>query len=237
MALAHVQTVKGTGAATSSVTTSGVTTSSGNLLLAVAGAWQSGVQNTHTITDSNSNTWVEVTGSPLLPTSNTKHHLFYAKNCTGGASHTFTTTIGGTALITLFVMEVSGADTTSPFDKGAGAVGNSTAPSSGATATRTQANEIIIGALGTGDNINLGTITAGSGFTIPANGSHNLFANYVSAIEYQIVSAAGTDAATYTISSDFWGCIVGTFKEAAVAGAANKSNFATRQAVKRASYY
>lgn len=240
MALAHVQTVKanGGGSAVLSCTTAGITTTAGNLLVAVTGGWKTGAAQLHTVTDSKGNTWVEVANSPVSPTAaNTRLHLFYAKNCLGGASHTFTSTVGATALMSLFVMEISGADTAAPYDTGAGTIGNSTTPSSGVTGTRAQADEIIIGAVGTGDNVNSGTMTAGSGFTIPTNGSEISFNNYVSAIEYQIKSSAGTDAATFTISSDFWGCIAATFKAAAAANPIfNKSIFA-RQAVKRASSY
>ncbi|MEO8007150.1 MAG: hypothetical protein ABI728_01325 [Betaproteobacteria bacterium] len=171
------------------------------------------------------------------PTSNTRVQLFYCKNCIGGASHTFTTTMGQAAHVSLIVMEVGGADLTAPYDTGAGTIGSSTTPSSGVTGTRAQGDEIIIGVVGTGDNVNNGTLNAGTNFTIPTNGTQKNFNDYVLGIEYQIVSAAGTGAATFTISNDTWGCIAATFKAAAAVSALfNKSQFG-RQAAKRASFY
>lgn len=107
--------------------------------------------------------------------------------------------------------------TTSVLDKSAGNIGSSTTPSSGTTATRTQADEILVANCFTGDNTNGTAPTAGTGFTIPTNGSNGSFNNEVSAIEYQIVSATGTDAGTFTIANDSWGCIIGTYKVAASA--------------------
>lgn len=222
MALAHVQTVKanGAGSAVLSVTTAGITTTAGNLLIIGCGDWKSGAPQTLTPSDSKSNTWTQVpTHSPKDPSGNTRCHLYYAKNCLGGASHTFTVTAGATALMAMFAMEISGADLSAPFDTGAAATSlGSTTPSSGVTGTRAQGDEIIIGYCGTGDNVNGGTMNAGSGFTLPTNGSETNFNNYVSGIEYKIVTAAGTDAATFTISSDSWACIAATFKMAAAAG-------------------
>lgn len=227
MALAHVQTVKanGAGSAVLSVTTSGITTTTGNLFVIGAGSWKSGSPQTLTPSDliggsASGNTWLEVTGSPQNPSGNTRAHLFYCKNGNGGASHTFKVTAGATALMAMFLMEISGADTTAPYDTGAAATSlGSTAPNSGATGTRAQADEIIIGYCGTGDNVNGGTFSAGSGFTIPTNGTETNFNNYVSGIEYQIMTAVGTEAANFTISNDSWACIAAAFKAASGAAA------------------
>jgi hypothetical protein len=237
MAIAHVQTIVVNGSGGTSKTSPTITTTSGNLLIAASGSWQSGVQNNISITDSKSNTWTQVANSPQNPSANTRNQMFYAKNCIGDAAHTFTATTSSAIFFTFFRMEVSGCDTIAPYDTGAGTTGNSTSPSSGATGTRSSNDQIIIGSVGTGDNVNGGTMTAGSGFTIPSGGSQTSFSNYVSAIEYQIVSAAGTDAATFTISSDVWGCIAATFKIAGAAPATSQIGRIFNQSVKRATNY
>jgi hypothetical protein len=246
MALAHVQTVKGVTSAGTVATTAGITTTSGNLLVCVAGAFQAGVSPVSVITDSNSNTWTNVANSsPQTPNASSRIYMYYAKNITGGASHTFTQTItGGVNFMTIFVMEISGAHLTSPLDAvaQAGNTGNSAAANSGTTPTRANANAILIGAFGSADGVNAGTITAGTGFTIPTNGSETNFNNYVSAIEYQIVTSVGTDAAAFTISSQLWGCIIGVFNDA---GAVDPSIHSGRgqgrrlrtQALKRSYYW
>jgi len=242
MALAHVQTVKGNSAgASNTASTSGITTTSGNLGIVVAGSWQTTTHNNHTITgtiggSADGNTWTEVpTISPQDPSVNTRSQMFYCKNMNGGASHVFTTTIGGSAFITFFFMEISGADQTAPYHTGAASTGSSTAAYSGNYVTSV-ADCILIGGLGTADNTNGGTITAGVLFTIPTNGSQNLFANYVSAIEYKIVNGTGTYAADFTIPSDGWSSIGAAFKAGASGGGGtltskvNEVNQALKQA-------
>lgn len=217
MAGAHVQTVQVGGANVTSVTSAAITTTSGNLLVASVGGWRSSAQVTHTVTDSKSNTWSENPASPRNPDANTRHHQYYAQNISGGSSHTFTSTAAQATYQTLIVSEFSGMATANVLDQSAGATGNSTSPSSGTTNVRTQADEVLVGTLGTADTINNGTLTAGSGYTIPTNGSNKNYTNYVSAQEYAIMSATGGDAATFTISSEPWGCIIGTYKAAVAA--------------------
>lgn len=235
MSLSVVQTVKASNSNGTTATTGNITTTSGGLVVVVAGGWRSGAHETHVITDNKSNTWTEVSNGGLDPSTNTRFQMFYAKNITGGSSHTFTTTTTNACTgLTLIALEIAGADTVSPFDTSAVMNGNSTSPASTATATRAQADEIIVGAVGTGDNVNNGTLTAGTNFTL--QDSQLAFANYVCGIETWIVSATGTDQATFTISSDSWVCFAATFKAAAVGSLPPQSQL-VRQAVNRSYTY
>jgi hypothetical protein len=210
----------------------GIGTTNGNLLVATAGGYSSGTPQNYVVTDNKSNTWTENASSPTNPSGNVRNHQRYAFNITGGAGHNFTQTAVAAAYQTLIITEFAGVDTTSPFDKSAAATGSSSSPSSGATANRTQAAEVLIGSLGTGDNVNGGTLTAGASFTIPSGGSNTNYNNFVSAVEYQIVSGVGTDAATFTISSDAWGAIIGTFKASGAPTPPVSRNLFRNQAVR-----
>lgn len=213
MAIAHSQTVKVVGDVNATaVTTAAITTTTGNLTVVVCIWFGAGVTFT-SMADSKGNTWTQI-GSQQTTSGNAKMRMYYAKNITGGASHTFTLTVSANnSYPLLFVSEFSGIDTTSPFDVQAATTGSSTTPSSGVTATRAQADELLVGGL-VDESSGVVTITAGTNFTIPTNGKEeNGAANSTGAIEYQIVSSTGTDAGTFTISvSEPWGAQVATFK-------------------------
>jgi hypothetical protein len=181
----------------------GSNVTAGNLIVVATrgtsytGAW--------TVSDNLGNTYTEIGTGQATPAGN-GCRLFYAKNITGGAC---TVSIGAAGQNYRGEMiEISGLDTVSPLDVTTKASGTSTTPSSGATGTRSQASEILIGMVGTdGGN----TFTAGTNFTLrQANTDIAL------QIEYQIVSAAGTDAATMTLgSSAGWSATIASFKAAA----------------------
>lgn len=236
MAIGHAQTVKVVGINVTSVTSSGITTTGGNLLVAGCGSWLNAGSQNLVVTDSKTNTWTENPAGPKAPDSKTRIHQFYVPNAIGGATHTFTATGSAGSYMALFVSEFSGIALTSPLDKSAGATGNSGAPSSGVTATRTQSDEVLVGMSGTDDGG--GRVwNAGTGFTIPANGNQDVGDSYVAAVEYQIVSATGTEAATYTFSSltSPWAAIIGTYK-AAGADPIGKQYFKGTAAQRASSY-
>lgn len=117
---------------------------------------------------------------------------------------------------------ITGLDTTAPLDKTVGAVGSSTAPSSGATATLSQASEIAVGVVGrynaasTVTLTGIGSFTAMTKKTLSSGTTRNTIWP-----AYQIVSA--TTALTYsgTLSTTgVWEAILVTFKAAAAAAAA-----------------
>jgi hypothetical protein len=147
MAIAHVQTVSAAGNAVTSVTTAAITTTSGNLLHASLTHYGTFVS----FTDSKGNTWATANAEQGNGIGTNSRQL-YAKNCVGGAGHTFTLTISSAQWPTLAVTEISGLDTSSPLHQAAGAVAPSptTTHSSGSITTLVN-DTILIGSCGTGD--------------------------------------------------------------------------------------
>jgi hypothetical protein len=123
----------------------------------------------------------------------------------------------------MFISEFSGNDP-SPVDKAAAqAQASNNAPTSGVTATRTLANEVLV-AYVFGPEASITSVTAGSGYTIPTGttctgaGSKCWVltgaAAAAGAVEYQIVSSAGTDAGIFALGASVaTGTIIGTFKQ------------------------
>ncbi len=108
--------------------------------------------NFGTISDSKTNTYT-IVGSEV--TGNSIHSRVYkCEGGTGGSSHTFTyTNSGGTGskYLGIAVVELTGCATSSAVDKNAQIQDTSSPFSSGATATTTAANEMLVG-FGGGDS-------------------------------------------------------------------------------------
>lgn len=153
MAIAHVQTVGAMGNAVTSVTTAPITTTSGNLLHVSISHYGTFVS----LTDSKGNTWATA-NAEQGNTIGTFSRQLYAKNCLGGASHTFTLTISSAQWPTLSVTEISGLDTSAPLHQASGAVAPSpTTEHSSGSITTTVNDTIMIGSCGTGDATTLHT--------------------------------------------------------------------------------
>lgn len=138
MACAHVQTVsKNTTSGVTSLTTAAITTTSGNLIVAAYSTDENVTPFQATITDSKSNTYVDNhsfahNGAGAFDIA---VGIAYAKNITGGASHTFTVNNTGSQFVAIGASEFSGADTTAPADTAKpSTTGNSTACDPGAMA-------------------------------------------------------------------------------------------------------
>jgi len=202
--------------------------------LVVSCQWSGGETFTN-IQDSKTNTWHQV-GSELASSGTNKERTYYAYNITGGTLHTvqFTTTNVTSTFPLIFVSEFSGLATASdPFDQNAGTTGSSTTPDSGTTGTRAQANELLYGAVANGSSGTV-TYTAGSTpstWTIPTNGSEgNGASNATGAVEYLVVSSAGTDSAPMTISpTEAWTARVATFKDITAGGGGGSGDVPSRQ--------
>jgi hypothetical protein len=125
---------------------------------------------------------------------------------------------------TMAVYGASGIATSSALDKSAIDTGSSTAPNSGATATLSQADELIIGACGVEDEIDdaSGTWTTGAGNVSGneqgdgTNGGGDASNVYIyAAAEVVAATTAQTAEVTGTDSID-WAAAVATYKGAAV---------------------
>lgn len=128
----------------------------------------------------------------------------FGVNQTGAVKPTITFTNPGALSVRMVAVEYTGSANTH-LDKVASNQGTSTAPSSGVTATRTDATELQIGVE---SNANAQVPSAGAGFnirgTIPANKL---------AIEDIVRSATGTEAADFTSASDTWTALTATFSD------------------------
>lgn len=120
------------------------------------------------------------------------------------------------------VYVISGLDTTSPLDKTASSTGASASPSSGATATLSQADEIAIGAVGMEHDLasSSGSWTTGAGYVsgnelTDGTNENGSTANQVIRSAAEIVNATTAQTAQITGEdskyNDFAACIA-TFK-------------------------
>lgn len=162
---------------------------------------------TLSISDTKSNTYSGAGGDVCIVAGGETLCIFSAHNVAGGSTTVTATVTGGPATLRWGIHEYSGLATSSTLDKTHSANGVGTAADSGATATTTQADELLFGVLDCGAGC---TATAGSGYTLRNN---NIGSKYSS--EDQIVSATGTYSATFTITSDDWSAAIATYKAAA----------------------
>jgi hypothetical protein len=142
----------------------------------------------------------------------------YIENIVGGASHTITLTTAAGQFSTLNATEYSGVATTSSIDKTAQGTGSSTSLLSAATATTTQADELLIG---------VGTINSGTNSTWTATQSGTIRGQItdasvgsISQLWDRIVSATGTyqSGVNWSGASNAWIMQIATFKAAAGGG-------------------
>lgn len=219
MAIAFVQSTTGTNTATPTVTTAfGASVTTGNLIV-ISVSNDSGLTGQITsITDTGGNTYTligtELAGSSVLG-------MYYAKNVTGGASFTVTVNWSevSTGRVTVVAQEFSGCDTSSPLDQTAGTGATGTAVDTGATASTSQADELIVGGVSY-DGV-ASTLTLGATFT---NLGQSNKANASAGQESKVVSSVSTYNATFTIgASRNWEARVATFKAAGAAAAVKPS--------------
>lgn len=216
MAIAFVKGGDGSGVASGTATTSSIgTTTTGNLMVVCCASNSATSNDFSSVTDNKSNTY---TRAKSQPGNATDVEIWYAANITGGASHTVTaTTTNGFRNVALVAQEYSGAATTTPLDQTAGATGTSATPSSGATATTTQADEMVFGALVVEAS---DAISLGSGFS--NLGTNTGIASLRPAAESMIISSTGAQTATFGIAaSQPWNCAVATFKATGGGGGGN----------------
>lgn len=210
MAISLVQTATGGVAFASSYTTQFTTqnTTAGNTIIVFCGEQQTAVT---AVSDDNSNTYTKISGASGNGNT-TGIDLWYAFNITGGIKNTITITTGTTSQRQNSVIrEYSGLTTTDPFDV-ASVFNNgvTTTPTSNATATTAQANELVVGIAGNSN----GTFSLGTGYS-NLQASNGQVSGWVFA-EDKIVSSTGTQTATFGTNTT-GGTVVGvaTFKAAA----------------------
>lgn len=219
MAIEIANHVVGSTAGASSVTTAGITSTTGSNFYLLISFRQGDTFNG--VSDSKGNTYTQV---DTLADAGYGWTISTYKcvNGTGGASHTATVTMGATTRIVCYFVEVSGADTTTDIDQHSIAKDTST-PFDGTALTTTQANEVILAIIRSNDTVNT-TITVNGGFTqldIDATVS-------ASVAGYRITSATGTYSPAATSSPGGTQAMIAmlSIKEAAGGGGgATSKNF------------
>jgi hypothetical protein len=169
----------------------------------VAVGWNDTTSTVSSVTDSRGNSYVLAVG----PTSGTglRQSIYYAKNIVAG-TNTVTVAFNQAAVfVDVRVLEYSGLDTSTPFDKAAGAAGSSNSASSGAV-TPTVANELIFGA-----GMTAGRFTAaGTGY-----GSRIITTPDGDIAEDQVQTAIASISATAPLSTNTsWVMQIATFRAA-----------------------
>ena len=205
MALAYVragtnQTVNDS--ASVSVTLSGASAvGAGNGLIAIVSF--NNRASIPSVTVTGGGTWAK-DGADVDAAANLRAQVWSCPNATGGDTTITATPTAGIGFLTMIVLEFSGQMNSGWYDVGAGQAQSTGTPTSGATTTRAQNDEVLIGAYCSGEPVPHATdltATAGSGFTSPT-AARALTASggtlMTSAAEYQIVTATGTQAADWT---------------------------------------
>ncbi len=210
--MAFIQSSSSTTGSTTS-TTPTFTSTSGNTIFAVAGV--SGNSTTgvfDSVTDNKGNTYTKAVGLIITTASGNGTEIWYSQNITGGAGHTVTctrTTPGDGGVVRVHIQEWSNI-AVSPLDQTASQTNASGTPTSGNTATTTQANEVLIGS----DGSNASDTGAGSGYS---NYLNSLPAGHGVSMESQAVSSTGAYAATFTSGAAVtYAACIATFKVSTV---------------------
>jgi len=172
----------------------------GNLLV-VAVSYQS-TTGTATITDTQGNTYATAVGPTPSATLGFSDAIMYTVAQASGSNTVGVSLSGSFNYRRLVVHEYSGVDT---FDVSAGAIGAAGSGAPTASATTSNANELIFGWAVS----NNGTTSAGSGFTLRATAGSE-------STEDQIVSSAGTQTVVYPNDGSAWIGQIATFYKASM---------------------
>ena len=208
-----VNSTKTTGTSLAITLTSGV--AAGNSI--VVSFAMNPASGTVSCTDSASNTYsLDREHTNGSDTSGVRTLIFSAHNVAAlVTNNTITCTHPSVGARAMSASEFSGLLTSGAKDQATSATGNGTSPNSGTTATTTQPDELLIGAIGvegpSGD-----TFTPGTNYTTgtrSGTSGGNALTNITINPEYRIVSATGAYAATATLgTSRQWSALIVTYK-------------------------
>lgn len=202
------------GATTTGSITFDSSTTAGNLITVCVRTYNNTTVNS--VDDNKGNTYSAAIDS--APASGRKLTTFYAKNISGGASHTVTAHFADGVFWELEAAEWTGVDTTAPLDQHAinvqSNMGTGTDAVTSTSVTTTTGNQLIWGC--TWDDGEGATLSNGTNFTnVSLNASSR-------GVQYRVLTSAGSVASTSTASGNDGGAnfisAVMTFKQAAGGG-------------------
>jgi hypothetical protein len=181
-----------------------VANTAGNLIIAFVR--MNTTSATVNVTDTLGNTYVDAVAQ-VQNNDHSQVHLFYAKSVLGGANTVKAAFSSSNSHPWLATFEYAGLNAANPLDKTAHAQGRSTTPSTGATPTTTNANELVFAGFGLPASYT-GTQTAGTGYTLVQNDTGTSAA----ATESMLVTSTGSYTGTFRLSSSAnWSAVVATF--------------------------
>lgn len=185
MSLAFVQATSAhNDGSAASISAPAISTTTGNLIV-VAVRSNAGISVT-SVTDTAGNTYTLI-DTQIAPIYNSPLTMFYAKNITGNASNVVTANFSGSVNYRgISVQEISGADTTNPFDVSAKGSANGPDVTTGSFTT-TVADTIVVCGM-TPEAVGE-SYTPGSGYTIPSGAT----SDYTTS-QYQIFSSIQSSA-------------------------------------------
>lgn len=223
--VAFVQAVNAQGSSVAAIVTAGITTTAGNILVAVGGSSGGFLNGATPFQDSKANTWV--LGPNSVTASNVQCHIAVCQIATGGSAHTVTYTQATSGFPSIVVFEISGAATSSVGDTNAVGQATSTASAltlaTGSMATTNAADILVCGGVcggtGAGATQSFAALVGGGTYTVPTNGANNSTALTPISAGYQIVAATATYSATFTSGEgavDKLGAVIASFKSATI---------------------
>ena len=210
MAIAYVNGQTGNGGTSPQLTAAlAGTVSAGDLLVVACGMDGAATGKITSVTGSDGTVFTQVSGIDTAAVA-VALDCWTGKATTGGASYQATIVFDDSSTnLTSVIQQFNGFIGTPTVDVYAVGSGTSTSPSSGATATTSDANELVLGLsvhAGTASNFSLG-----AGYS---NLNQRSVANRHTAMENKIVAATGTQTATFTIAaSRGWICAAITVKD------------------------
>jgi hypothetical protein len=199
----HVQAQSNSSASTATITTPGITTTAGNTVVIVVAT--GGTFTGTPVSDSKGNSWTQIGSETVLGSNRARR--YYSKLTTVGAAHTFSGNFTGATYCAIWIEEITVSHATPLDQQTASTFTTTTTPASG-NITTTGTNTILVSAVVTESASASESFTAGSGYTIPANGTiSGPTSTFQGAIQYQVLTSPQTKNGTFTITSDA-GCLI-----------------------------
>jgi hypothetical protein len=198
-----LQTASGNnGAGSSSVSaTFASNTTSGSLYVIVVYYLQSSAAVSSASDTEGGNTYSFIYKDHKHATSNIVVDFAYAPNVTGGTTNTITVSFSFGVVAAIIVREYAGLSS-APLDvKQINDNGTTTSPTSNATATTSQASELVVGMIGFATATSSVTVSAGAGYGNIVTKRDSETGSQQVAMEDNIVSSIGAQTATFGISS------------------------------------
>lgn len=192
----------------------------GDLIIVAVCAFTATVSS---VTDSQSNTYTQVTNSPAVNGSD-RSYLYYAKNVKGGAVTVTVNFSAGSRVRSIGIYEYMGADPTAPFDKSATAgSGTGTTVAPGAV-TPTNNNSLIVSVGGDFVGGGTGAITPQTGYTLEDSQTDNVSHERYYFEDFIQGTAASTTAQFTVANSAAYRVIASVFKPATFAAVSTLSD-------------